>query len=135
MQYYGDKEIVSIGDKSVDGLHLVKFKDDTTTELSDLTISNAVTDKPIDATSLREKRCFPVVAEILKILLNANVHISEIDFITQRVIMSINESCRIGNEKLWGVSEQEQTMIQIQRVLIPEKEQGVPSPFTKNNNK
>lgn len=131
MQYYGDKEIVSIGDENKDGLRLVTFKDGSFVELSNITISNAVTDKPLDATSLREKRCFPVVAEILKVLLNANVHVAEVDFIMSRVIMSINESCKVGNEKLWGASQEEQTMVQIQRVLMKEKEQGVPSPFTK----
>ena len=131
MQYYGDKEIVSIGDQDKDGIHLITFKDGSKTELSKITIANAVTDKPIDATALRDKRCFPIVAEILKVLLNANVHVAEIEFITQRVIMSINESCKVGNEKLWGCPSEEQTMIQIQRVLMVEKESGIPSPFSK----
>jgi len=120
-QYYGDREILSISDAREDGLYEVRFTDGSSVELSKGTISECVTDKPLDATSLRDKRCFPVVAAILKLFLTENVHISEIDFITQRVIMSINESCKVGNEKLWGANEREQTMAHVQRVLMDGK--------------
>ena len=127
-KFYGQKEIKDIivdGDKK----SVVIFTDDSQIVLPNKMIGVAVTDEATDLTKLRDLRCFPVVAEILKVLLNHNVHIAEIDFISQRVIMSINESCKLGNEELWGASEREQTMIQIQRVLMP-KENGVPSPFT-----
>ena len=117
-QYYGDREIVKVGDVKENGLYEVKFSDGKSADLSKGTISACVTDAPVDATSLRDKRCFPIVSEILKLFLTENVHISEIDFICQRVIMSINESCKVGNEKLWGASERDQTMAHVQKVLI-----------------
>jgi len=117
-QYYGDREIESISNEIEGGLYEVVFKDKTKVELSKGTISACVTDVPLDATSLRDKRCFPIVSEILKLFLEENVHIKEIDFICDRVIMSINESCKLGNAKLWGASEQDQTMAHVQRVLM-----------------
>ncbi len=133
-QYYGDREIDSIGDKKEDGLFTVTFTDKSVAELSQRSIAEVVTDSPIDATALRDKRCFPIVAEILKLFLDENVHIYDVDFICQRVIMSINESCKVGNAKLWGASEMEQTMSQIHKVLMTcSKEEGIPSPFIKSN--
>jgi hypothetical protein len=128
-RFYGDREIESIGDPNEDGLCLVTFTDKSTEELSKMMIAETITEKQIDLTELRNKRCFPVVAEILKVLRDANVRISEIDFITQRVIMSIDESREVGNNKLWGVKADQQTMMNLERVLIGKKEEGVPTPF------
>jgi hypothetical protein len=129
-QYYGDKEIESIGDANAEGLHLVTFTDKTTEELSKMILSEAVSDKSVDLTELRNKRCFPVVAKILEVLRDANVRISEIDFITQRVIMSIDESREVGNTKVWGgIRADQQTMRQLERVLVTKEEGGIPSPF------
>jgi hypothetical protein len=128
-RYYGEREVESIGDPNENGLCLVTFTDKSTEELSKLIIAEAITDKQCDLTELRNKRCFPVVAEILKVLRDANVRISEIDFITQRVIMSIDESREVGNTKLWGVKADQQTMMNLERVLLSKKEDGIPSPF------
>lgn len=131
-QFYGDREIDSIGDKKENGLFTVTFKDKSVAELSAGSITNVITDEPIDATTLRDKRCFPIVTEILKLFLDENVYIYDVDFITQRVIMSINESCKVGNAKLWGASEVEQTMSQVHKVLMTcSKDEGIPSPFIK----
>lgn len=128
-RYYGNKEVTNISDANSDGLFIVTFSDGSTEELSKLIISEAITDKPCDLTELRNKRCFPVVAKVLEVLRDANVRISEIDFITQRVIMSIDESREVGNTKLWGVKADEQTMFNLERILTKKEENGVPTPF------
>lgn len=128
-KYYGQKEVEKIGDVKESGLVDVTFKDGSVEELPQHNIPEIITDEPLDATALRDKRCFPVVAEILKVLLNANVHIDEIDFIAQRVIMSINESLKKGSEILWGASEDEKTMSHVQKVLMNTKVDGTPSPY------
>lgn len=143
-KYYGLKEIKDII-KYDDNSSTVIFteesnnvlKGDSQIILSNKIIAVAVTDTPTDATTLREKRCFPVVAEVLKVFLDWNVNISEVDFISQRVIMSINESIKKSSDILWGKPMQDQTMEDVHKVLLrkPEekKEEGIPSPFMPNS--
>lgn len=129
-KYYGQKEVKDI---IADGesKSFVVFTDDTQISLANVIIADAVTAEPTDATKLRSLRCFPVVAEVLKVLHSCNVQINEIDFITQRVIISINKSCEMAEAIMWGKPQEEQTMEDINQVLMTKKEDtaGVPSPF------
>lgn len=117
-KYYGDKEVESVSDVKENGFVDVKFIDGTSIELMPKMIIGALTESPVDLTKLREARCFPVVVDILKLFLDYNVKIDEIDFISQRVILSINESCKNGNDKLWGQSELDRTMNDVHQVLM-----------------
>jgi hypothetical protein len=117
-KYYGDREVESVSDIKENGFVDVKFIDGTSIELKPKMVESVLTDESIDLTKLREKRCFPVVVKILELFLDFNVKIDEIDFITQRVILSINESCKNGNDKLWGSQESDRTMNDVHQVLI-----------------
>ena len=91
-----------------------------------------MTDQPIaDLNELRNKRVFYIVKKILAILLKENIPISDMDFLSRRIIMSINESFKLANERLWGVSESDQTFVHVQRILVPSNhtESGVKSPI------
>lgn len=125
--YYGDQEIVSVSAVKENGLFDVTLKNGTVKELSTRIISETVGEKPIDATTLREKRCFPVVADVLKLLLEVNAEVGDIDFITQRVIMSINESLKKSNEMLWGKPTGDQTMSDVHQVLMRTQGKSAPA--------
>lgn len=134
-KYYGKKEIKDIVDTSTTSkkLKTLVFTDDSQIQLTDKMVSVAVTDVEKDLTTLRDLRCFPVVVEILTVLRDWNVNINEIDFITQRVIMSINKSYEKAQDILWGKSQMEQTMEDVNEVLLKEvpenKPEGIPSPY------
>lgn len=128
-KYYGDKLIVEIKDHpTMEDHQILVFKDGSKQSLTKETIRATVTDKPIDLTALRNARCFPVVAETLKLWHKLDIHIEDVDFIVTRATMSLNESLKSANEKLWGVDEQHKLMSDVNAVLT--KEDGaVASPY------
>lgn len=118
-QYYGEKEILGIKDHPVHPTHsILIFGDGTEKVLSKKLVAVAITSEPVDLTKLRDLRTFPVVEAVLKEFLDFDIHISEIDYICQRAIMSINESLKVANEKLWGVEAREQSMLNVHDVLM-----------------
>lgn len=123
-KYYGPDEVVDIKETE-DGYKKLVLKNGSTQELSDKGILEVLTDEPLtDLDELRNKRCFHVVKTILGVLLQENVHIDDLDFINRRVILSINESCKLGNTKLWGVTDIEQTFAIVHRVLTKDLGEG-----------
>lgn len=129
-KFYGPDKIVDITD-SGDGYKKLKLSTGKFVELSERGVAKSVTDEPLtDLNELRNKRCFYVVEKILAILLEENINIDDVDFVNKRVIMSINESCKLGNTKLWGVRDTEQTFAHVHRVLTKDMEAGaVASPY------
>jgi hypothetical protein len=128
-KFYGQKEIKDIiadGDKK----SVVIFTDESQIVLPNKMIGVTVTDEATDLTKLRDLRCFPIVVEILETLHNWDVKIDEVDFVTARVIISINESMKRAEKVLWGKGDDEKTMSDVNEVLLNKVEEaGVPSPF------
>ena len=90
-KFYGEKEIANIKDHPIhDTYQVLVFADGTELALTKKMIAVAVTDKPVDLTTLRNLRCFPVVSDVLKVFLDWDIHISEIEFVDTRAIMSVN---------------------------------------------
>lgn len=132
-KFYGPKEIKDIIQDGENKSALV-FTDDTQITLPNKMIAVAVTEEKSDLTKLRDARCFPVVAEILSVLHSWDVKIDEIDFIDSRVIISVNESMKRAESVLWGKTDDEKTMEDVNGVLIRKMQEekdaaGVPSPF------
>ena len=118
-KYYGPSTIVAVEEAGVDNsLHKLTLSDATTVTLSTEMLNVAVKESPIDLTELRNVRCYPVVAEILGTLLKWNVKVDEIAFITERVIMSINDTMKKADEKLWGTTNDQKTMVDVNNVLL-----------------
>ena len=129
LKYYGSREIKDVSPVSESGLVTLSFTDGTSVEISAKLVSEVVTDKVSDETTLRDKKCFPVVAKILEVYLTYNVNIEDIDYISQRVIMSLNESLKQADQKIWGKSREEKTMNDIQKVLLDNKKGDIISPY------
>ena len=121
MKYIGTREIEKVdmerGPNRVEVFY--KHEDDKPdSEIFSKTMyERTVSDEEVDASSLRDKRCFPVAGKILEIMLEENVYLSEVDYILQRVIWSFNDNQRKGDHKLWGVAEDKVTVQQLEDVL------------------
>lgn len=127
-RYYGDREIINIKNDTETESSLLTFSDGSSLEISSKMVEHTITDKPIDATSFRDKRTFPIVAKMLEVLLDYNVNISDVDFITQRVILSLNDSIKKAEEILWRKKYGETTMVDVNRILMPISG-DMPSPY------
>ena len=84
----------------------------------DIDIYNvSVTDKKSDLTALRHKRVTLIVADILVLLLKRNIKLSEFEYMVALLNQSINDSLQKSNQILWGNSEQDRTMEDVDKVL------------------
>lgn len=129
-KFYGQKEIKDIKDCTDSNLQEVIFSDQSSITLPKVMIAATESETPTDPTTLRNKRCFPVAKEVLEVLLKWDVNINEIDFITQRVIMSINESLKKADEVLWKKPREEQTMSDVNNIMMSVPSKGeISSPF------
>jgi len=128
-KFYGEKEIKEIKDTTNEKLQQIIFTDDTSKIMPKIMIAAAVSDTALNPTELRNKRCFPVTKALLELYLEWDIHISEIDFISQRVIMSVNESLKKADEVLWKKSREEQTMSDVNNVITSAPTDAVPSPY------
>jgi hypothetical protein len=118
--FYGPDEVVDI--KEVDNsMHEITLSGGKKVVLSTKMLAEVVKEQPQDLTELRNARCFPVVSDILKVLLNWNIKLSEIDFVNQRVIMSLEETHKKANAAIWGKELDEQTLQDVQNILQPKQ--------------
>lgn len=78
------------------------------------------TEEPIDLTTIRNNRCFPVIEEMLQVLLNNAVRFNDIDFILNRTIDSLKINQNKAIDKAWGNTMEEQTMVEAQDILMAE---------------
>lgn len=134
-KYYESKEVLEIVDHPTHPEYkIVRLEGGKEVVLSPKMIVAAVTDEPVDATKLRDLRCLPVTQDILKVMLDWNIHSHEIEFLFARVTMSMNENFKQANEILWGVSDREQTMLNVHDVLLKgDKEKAIPSPLQRDD--
>ena len=129
-QFYGSKKIKDILDGPAEYLKELVFEDNSTELVHTEVLVAGVTDKPVDATVERHNRCLPIVKAILEVWLKYNIHIDEIDFINQRVVLSINENLKQANAELWGKDQTQQTMMDVHKVLLESQNKGnVVSPY------
>lgn len=132
-QFYGSKKIKDILEGPESYLKEIVFEDGSTELVHQEVLVAGVTDAPVDATVERHNRCLPIVKAILETLLRYNVHIDELDFISQRMVLSINESMKRSNEILWGQTEEQRTMMNVHDILISAEK--IVSPFVPGEDK
>ena len=119
-KYIGNKEVDSHQIISQSGKDLIEvtFKDGSKDIFSPAMFDKIVTDHAVDATELRDLRIFPVIEEMLHVLLKWNIKVSEIDYIGSLIAGSLNENFKKADDYLWQEKpERERTMIDIENVL------------------
>ena len=69
--------------------------------------SAGITEKKSDLTTLREKRMKPVVADILKIMLDYDIKpfepMNEVDYLLSAIKLSYEMNFKKADEKKWGI--------------------------------
>lgn len=101
-KYYGKKKIKNSG-PNPDGNIVLRFDDDTSVTLSKKMAEHAITDKAVDLTELRTLRIQPVTEEVIKLLLEWDIKISEIEYLTTLMVTSINKGIESASNKLWDI--------------------------------
>jgi hypothetical protein len=101
---------------------LLIYEDETKEELPSEQLCLQVTLEPCDLTNLREKAIVPVVEKILAILLEAEIKVIDIEYMTQKIIMSVRDHIDRANKKLWGREYYDQTLYDVHKVLTQKNE-------------
>jgi len=101
---------------------LLSYEDDTKEELPSEQLCLQVSPEPCDLTQLREKAIVPMVEKILAILLEAEIKIIDIEYMTQKIIMSARDHIDRANKKLWGKEYYDQTLFDVHNVLTQKNE-------------
>lgn len=130
-QFFGDKKIVDVKDGPVADLKQLVFDDGTSEFVHLEVLAASVTEKPVDATQERFQRNQPIIKAVLSTLLKYNIHIEDIDYVCQRVVLSVNESITKAHEVLWKLTNSQKTMTDLNNVLLTKQEsdKGIASPF------
>ena len=76
------------------------------------------TKKSEDFNYVRDARCGPIVKQILEILLEKNVVVGEVNYICQKVLMSMGQNEQRAIDKLLGKESDKVTFYEIHKVLL-----------------
>lgn len=124
-QWLGDKQIkfVEEAEPSKSGVELVTvvFNDGSREQYSKLLLEQegVVTPQIQDLTEFRDRRVFPVVKDVLKLLRDYNVRVEEVDYLLQKVALSLNMNLQTAELSFWGVDRVgKQTFVQLDDVLL-----------------
>lgn len=122
MSYIGPKEVKSVDPitEQYNGtIEMVKvtYADGTQQDMPKKMVDSCTTAEATDLTSLRDKRVQPVVAGILELMLEWGVALSEVNFITNSIALSVNASMNAATQKFWGKAEQDLDLIEVDKVL------------------
>lgn len=125
--YIGTDQILK-EEKDIEGYTKISFKpikkDGEKIEIEPQVFSDAILDElktkePMDLNYIRKVRCTPAVKEILVVLLKYNVQLKdEIEFILQKIASSLDNNYKHADEKVWGTSEFDRTMLDIHKIII-----------------
>lgn len=122
MPYIGPKEVKAVDllpEKYNGTIELVKvtYVDGSEQVMTKKMVDTCTTTESTDFTSLRDKRVQPVVAGILELMLEWGVALSDVNFITNSIAMSVNASMNAASKKFWGKEEADLDLIEVDKVL------------------
>ena len=124
-QFLGDKQIKFVKDAEVSksGVELVTvvFNDGSREQYSKLMLEQegVVTPQIQDLTEFRDRRVFPIVSDILKLMRGYNIKVEEVDYLLQKTTTSINMNLQKAEASFWGVERLgKQTIVQVDDVLL-----------------
>ena len=113
--YIGDKKIK---EHSLDsGRVKVVFEDGSETTFSQKMFDASVSQEPLDATGLQERRILAVQAEFMTLLLSWDMKLVDIHRMLTWTSNFLNDKHELADEKLWGNSITNRTIGNLERVL------------------
>ena len=86
--------------------------------ISTLLFKDLKTKKIGDLTELREKRCFPMIGELLQVLLKYNMKYDDLQFVLSRLEMSVKTNRIEAENILWGCQEENKDIVQTNVILL-----------------
>ena len=106
-QYIGEKKVSTIADsglKTLGGIMVmtVSYEDGTKENFSSIMLGKIVSEIACDATALREKRMQPLVQEVLKMLCDWGIKLSELPYMSVLLNQSIDFNQKEALIKLWS---------------------------------
>ena len=128
VQFIGEKQVLTIidsGVKTIGGFAImeVEYADNTKESFSSLMLDKILSDESCDATALREKRMQPLVGEVLKVLCDWGIRLSELGYMSLLLNQSIEFNQKEALVKLWSnwgpklLAPDDVDMITIDKVL------------------
>src|SRR3990167_761308 len=96
--YIGTRKIKSVaGDSHV----IVEYEDGLFDHFSKLMYDKIVSNEPCDATALREKRIYPVVEEVLRVLRDWGMKLNELPYMSAILNESLKQNENAALKELW----------------------------------
>lgn len=128
-QFIGPKQILGIikSERKLfnnDEIIEVKFSDGGNEVFTKRMFEAVVKDSETDLTALRNNRLYPVVKEVLEVLLKWGVKVNEVDFLFALTTQSLNESIKKADEKVWKKIRSEITMFDLDEILRENKQEN-----------
>jgi hypothetical protein len=114
--YIGDKKIKE-NSTGPDGWENVVFEDGSTLRLPKRMYDNAISVKPEDPTTHRDRRVMPVVSELVALLMMWDIKISEVDYLFGLTSNFLNEKLEHAGAKVWKKQLTERTIGDVNDVL------------------
>lgn len=72
---------------------------------------------PTDLTTLRDDRVFAIIPRVLELFLNWGVKLSEVNYLIDRIVQSINQNQAAADNKVWGKNRLDVSFIDLDKVL------------------
>lgn len=133
--YWGDKQIIGFEDtgrETQSGIKIVKIllqnnQEIITTEKARDAVVSTKKLKSNDKdggveTQIRNRKVVPLVEEILAVMRDSNLAVSEVDYAVQLVVDSINHNMNNASNKLWSVEHSgDRTLLDADAILREEK--------------
>lgn len=125
-KFYGDKKIKSareieektyLGNKKI----VLELEDKTHVTLPLKIAQQATSIVKKDKTELVKARMKPVIEQIQVLLAEAELTVDEINYMMPFVTETVNVNIDKANEKLWGKTKGEKTLLDVDRILLPKK--------------
>ena len=145
MSYIGPKKIKETKDleKTDNGVDVVEitYEDDSKEVLSKLMYDKVVSQETSDLTTLRVNRIRPIIGEVLTLLRNWGIKLSELAYFSAVLNESMQHNEAEATKELWrkfGVNLQaldEIDLINVDRVLRTIKKEPVISPYNGEESK
>lgn len=107
-KYIGKQEVVSTVDSGKQtplGFSIleVTFEDGTKKLFTSKSYNNMVSTEEVDATTLRDRKCKPVVQEILALMTEANLTMGDINYTVELTAISVDENSKNAVNKVFKV--------------------------------
>lgn len=135
--YYGEKKVISVTASTADtNRSEILFTDGSSINIPTKLLDISVTKNSGDLTKLWDKQTEAVTKEILKILLDYDLQLEQLDYLMNKLKNSIEMNIQDAGDILWGKKLSERRISDVNKVLlsINQKQDGEKSGTDKSNN-